>query len=116
MQLCVREQIYLEALVRNLVRIELEDAKLDEIDLEGVLGFAEHVLTNAARLWMEAFPERKARLQQVLFPNGLTLQDGKFGTATSCFAFTQLTGIPTTDSGVASQRDSYHPHWCWAVR
>jgi hypothetical protein len=45
-----------------LVRIELEDAKLDEIDLEGVLGFAEHVLTNAARLWMEAAPEQKTRL------------------------------------------------------
>ena len=40
------------------MRIELEDAKLDEIDLEGVLGFAEHVLTNAARLWMEASPEQ----------------------------------------------------------
>jgi hypothetical protein len=31
-----------------LVRIDVEDAKLDEIDIEGLLGFAEHVLTNAA--------------------------------------------------------------------
>jgi hypothetical protein len=85
-----------------LVRIELEDAKLEEIDIEGLLGFAEHVLTNAARLWIEASPEQKTRLQQVLFPNGLTLQDGKFGTATTCFAFTQLTEIFSPDSGVAS--------------
>jgi hypothetical protein len=37
-----------------LARIELEDARVDEIDVEGLLGFAEHVLGNAARLWMEA--------------------------------------------------------------
>ena len=37
-----------------LARIELEDARIDEIDAEGLLGFAEHVLGNAARLWVEA--------------------------------------------------------------
>ena len=37
-----------------LGRIELEDARVAEIDVEGLLGFAEHVLGNAARLWMEA--------------------------------------------------------------
>ena len=37
--------------------IELEDARLDQIDVEGLLGFAEYVLTNAARLWTEATAE-----------------------------------------------------------
>lgn len=32
-----------------LCRIELEDVRLEEIDVEGLLGFAEHVLGNAAR-------------------------------------------------------------------
>lgn len=54
-----------------LARIELEDARVDEIDIEGLLGFAEHVLGNAARLWMEAPAEQKRRLQEVLFPEGL---------------------------------------------
>ena len=38
---------------------------------EGVLGFAEHVLTNAARLWAELGIDGKQDLQQALFPQGL---------------------------------------------
>ena len=35
---------------------------------EGVLGFAEHVLTNAARLWAELGIDGKQDLQEALFP------------------------------------------------
>jgi hypothetical protein len=89
-----------------LARIELDDARLEEIDVEGVLAFAEHVLTNAARLWVEASPEQKTRLQRALFPDGLQLKDGKFGTATTCFAFTQLAAVASADSDVASPSGS----------
>ena len=85
-----------------LARIELEDARLEEIDVEGLLGFAEHVLANAARLWTEASAEQKQRLQSVLFPEGLRLRDGRFGTALTCLAFTQLAEIQTRESGMAS--------------
>src|SRR5689334_15589708 len=36
-----------------LARIELTDAELETIDVEGLLGLAEYVLTDAARLWLE---------------------------------------------------------------
>ena len=36
----------------SLAEMELSDAVLDDLDVEGVLGFAEHVLT-AAQLWAE---------------------------------------------------------------
>ncbi len=85
-----------------LARIELEDARLDEIDIEGVLGFAEHVLGNAARLWVEASVEQKRRLQEVLFPEGLRLRDGRFGTAVTCMAFKQLSGSEGAENGLAS--------------
>jgi hypothetical protein len=32
----------------TLSELELEDAKLDQLDVEGLLGFAEHVLVNAS--------------------------------------------------------------------
>jgi hypothetical protein len=32
------------------IRIELDDARLEEMDVEGLLGFAERVLESAARL------------------------------------------------------------------
>jgi hypothetical protein len=53
-----------------LASIDLEAAGQEEIDVEGLLGFAEYVLTNAARLWMEATAEQRPRLQCALFPEG----------------------------------------------
>jgi hypothetical protein len=91
----MREQI-------ALATIELEDARLDQIDVEGLLGFAEYILKNAARLWMEATAEQRPRLQRALFPEGLRLRDGRIGTAVTCMAFTQLEAIEGHDSGVAS--------------
>jgi hypothetical protein len=79
----IREQV-------ALVTLDLGDAQHEEADVEGLLGFAEYVLTNAARLWMEAPIEQKTRLQRALFPEGLRLRDGRFGTAVTCMAFTQL--------------------------
>jgi hypothetical protein len=93
----LREQI-------ALATIELEDARLDQIDVEGLCGFAEYVLTNAARLWMEATAEQRPRLQRALFPEGLRLLDGRIGTAVTCMAFTQLQTNEGHDSGLASPR------------
>jgi hypothetical protein len=45
------------------VRLELEDARVEEFDLEGVLGFAEYVLCDASRLWFDASLEQRQRLQ-----------------------------------------------------
>ena len=57
----IREQI-------ALATIDLDDARHEETDVEGLLGFAEHVLTNAARLWMEATAEQKTAASARAFP------------------------------------------------
>lgn len=59
--------------------MECHDLRLEELDVEGVLAFAEHFLTNVARLWTERPLDQKQRLQQVLFPNGLRFDGEKFG-------------------------------------
>ena len=91
----MREQI-------ALASIDLEDARQEEIDVEGLLGFAEYIVTNAARLWMEATAEQRPRLQRALFPEGLRLRDGRVGTAVTCMAFTQLEAIEDRNEGLAS--------------
>jgi hypothetical protein len=91
----IREQI-------ALATIDLTDALQDETDVEDLVAFAEHVMTNAARLWMEAALEQRMRLQRALFPDGLRLRDGEFGTAVTCMAFTQLREIGTDKSSMAS--------------
>ena len=73
-----------------LAKIELHEVELEELDVEGVLAFAEHLLTNAARLWMEASLDQKQRLQTVFFPEGLQFDGEEFGTALTCLAFKQL--------------------------
>ena len=70
--------------------------------VEGVLAFAEHVLLNAARLWMEFSLDQKQRLQQVLFPQGVSYRDGKFGTAETSQIFRLLYAGPTASEGEAS--------------
>jgi len=85
-----------------LIRIELEEARIEEIDVEGILGYAKHVLSNAAELWTDATPEQKQRLQLAIFPQGLRFRDGRIGTAVTCLAFMQLAAESTTDLQLAS--------------
>jgi hypothetical protein len=48
------------------------------------------VLTNALNLWKTAPAEQKQRLQQVLFPEGVTYSEGKYGTAATCLLFSGM--------------------------
>jgi site-specific DNA recombinase len=71
----------------TLAEMELRDAQAEEIEIAGVLDFAEMVLLNASNLWKAAPAEQKQRLQQVLFPEGITYADGKYRTAVTCLLF-----------------------------
>lgn len=69
---CERQRDKLRETI-GLIRIELEEARIEEIDVEGILAYAEHVLSNAAaQMWTDATLEQKRRLQSALFPQGLT--------------------------------------------
>ncbi len=75
----------------TLTDIELQDAKTEELDVEALLQFAHAVLQDAERLWVESPLEHRQRLQEVMFPEGLSYtEDGEFGTAVTCFAFNVL--------------------------
>lgn len=50
-----------------LAEIELNDAVLDQLDVDGVLAFAEHVVTNAARLWMDSISFRNSGFNRSCF-------------------------------------------------
>jgi hypothetical protein len=82
--------------------MELSAATENQLDVEGLLAFAEHLLTNAARLWMELGLDQKQQLQQVLFPEGLQFDGETFGTAVTCLAFKQLDESGSARSDLAS--------------
>ena len=82
---------------------DLETARIEHLDVDAVLAFAEHVLTNAARLWEHASPEHKLRLQRAYFPDGLTWEaSGKIRTAATSCAFYQLRALAASKARLAS--------------
>lgn len=84
-------------------QMSIHEAKLEELDIEALVGFSEHILANAARLWFENALDRRQRLQKVLFPEGLrfSARDG-FGTATTCSMFKWLNESVVEEVSLAS--------------
>ena len=85
-----------------LAEIDRNDARVEETDVEGVLAFAQHIMSNAAPLWTYASADDRMALQTALFPNGLVWDGAGFGTATTCLAFNQLPGFGGIENGMAS--------------
>jgi site-specific DNA recombinase len=80
----VREQM-------TLLKIDEHTSKLEEMDVEGILAFAERVLPRAADLWVQASLDQRQRLQQLFFPQGVAFDGNGFvGTAVTAPAFSYL--------------------------
>ena len=85
-----------------LAELELHEARIDHTDVEGVLGFAEHLLTNLGRMWLEASMRQRQQIQNAVFPEGLPFNGREFGTAPTCLAFSNLPGFGVQEKGMAS--------------
>jgi hypothetical protein len=80
----VREQM-------TLVKIDEHTSKLEELDVEGILAFAERVLPRTADLWVHASLDQRQRLQKLFFPQGVAFDGNGFvGTAITAPAFSYL--------------------------
>jgi site-specific DNA recombinase len=77
----------------TLAELDLYDAKVDEFDIEGTLAFAEHLVSNASRLWIEAELDQRQRLQEVFFPEGVSYDGKEFRTPLTCPFFNNFEGI-----------------------
>jgi site-specific DNA recombinase len=86
----------------DAVRGEMADATADEIDVEGVVRYAEFVALNAARLWQQASTEQKQPLQAALFPEGLRFGSGGFRTPVTSLFFRKMEAGPIDGSRVAT--------------
>ncbi|MEY4636856.1 MAG: hypothetical protein RJA55_2654, partial [Acidobacteriota bacterium] len=101
--------------------LERSDFRSDELDVEGLLTFAEHVLENlsplwinagiadrrilprASDLWVQASLDHKQRLQQLFFPEGVAYDGKRFNrTAVTIPAFSWLRAVSEEESCVAS--------------
>lgn len=51
--------------------LELQDLKIEIVEIDSVMEYARHVVLNASRLWQESTIDQRGRLQSVFFPKGL---------------------------------------------
>jgi site-specific DNA recombinase len=71
-----------EALEQEILTLEMKvnEARQDEIEIEQLLDLSENLLLNAAGTWNDSGLEAKQRLQQILFPQGVSYADGCYRT------------------------------------
>ena len=103
----IDQQTYNEQIRRLTVEIEGAEeisraVSLEHLDVEAVLAFAEKVVKQHQRLWMESSVEQKQKLQKVFFRDGLTVTNTGFGTASSNALFGMLGHVPTGEATLAS--------------
>jgi hypothetical protein len=77
----------------TLAEMEAEDARLDQLDVEAAVEFAQYVLLNAARIWSESSSEQRQRLQKLIFPAGVLFAEGVYRTSTTSLIFFELEEI-----------------------
>ena len=88
----------------TLARIDRHSGQLEELDVEGILAFAERVLPRAADLWVQASLEQRQRFQQLFFPDGIAFDEKSFvGTRVTAPAFSYLREIETGNERMVAQ-------------
>jgi hypothetical protein len=88
----------------TLARIDGRSGQLDELDVEGILAFAERILPRAADLWVQASLDQRQRFQQLFFPDGISFDGNRFvGTGATAPAFSYLREIETEKESLACQ-------------
>ena len=88
----------------TLARMDRHSGQLDELDVEGILAFAERVLPRAADLWVQASLEQRQRFQQLFFPDGIAFDGNGFvRTALTAPAFSYLRPIEGGNEGLVDQ-------------
>ena len=89
----------------TLAKIDHHAEAVDELDVEGILAFAERILPRASDLWVQASLDYKQRLQQLFFPEGIAFDGNRFNrTAVTAPLFNYLAPSESADERVVSRR------------
>ena len=76
--------------------IVLNETRIEELNVEGILNYAENFMLNVPKLWKDADLDQRQRFQQLIFPEGLTYgKNGFIGT----YVLSPVYGIFETSGG-----------------
>jgi hypothetical protein len=71
----------------TLAQIDRHTEAVDELDVQGILAFAEHILPRASDLWVQASLDQKQRVQQLFFPEGVAFDGNRFNRTAATATF-----------------------------
>lgn len=78
-------------------------ARMDEIKIDEVLEFCERMLCNVPMLWKGCSLDQQQRLQQVLFPHGISYhQKTGYRAQATCLFFSMLEGNLEVGNGLVA--------------
>ena len=64
----------------NNLKEQLDDIQIELIDYDGILEYGRYFLRNISKLWISLDSKSKRSLQDILFPEGLIVQNSSFRT------------------------------------
>jgi hypothetical protein len=97
------QQRRVSAIQRKMDKLD-EALLVGELDVEGILAFAERILPRASDLWVQASLDYKQRLQQLFFPERLAFDGNRFNrTAVTAPLFRYLAASECADGKVVSR-------------
>ena len=77
----------------TVAELAAHEAKIEAFDVEGILGFAEHLVANAGRLWLEGSLQQRQMIQRAIFPNGLPFDGKEVGTGGNVLGIHAVAGV-----------------------
>ncbi|MCC7176914.1 MAG: recombinase family protein [Acidobacteria bacterium] len=87
----------------TLAQIDHHAVAVDELDVQGILAFAERILPRASDIWVQASLDYKQRLQLLFFPEGIAYGGNRFNrTAVTAPVFRYLEPGEVLDERVVS--------------
>ena len=85
--------------------------RIDLTDAQGLLAFAEHLISNIGAIWLDANLDQRQRIQRAIFPEGLPFHGRAFGTGVTCLAFSDLR--LNSDNLASLSPASWNQIVCW---
>ena len=88
----------------TLAQIDRHTEAVDELDVQGILAFAERILPRASDLWVQASLDYKQRLQQLFLTEGIAYDGNRFNrTAATAPLFNYLAPSESADEKMVSR-------------
>ena len=88
----------------TLAKIDHHAEAVDELDVQGILAFAQRIRPPASDLWVQASLDYKQRLQELFFPEGIAFDGNRFNrTAATAPLFNYLAPSESTDEKMVNR-------------